>query len=268
MQTADDRFKGLQTGSFSEISYLQGDWIGGLNLVTDNFNEDEQTPGLSRDYDQYTTGAFLQNTWAPARTFTLESGLRGDYHSDYGWFLLPRVNALLRFNSKLTSRIGAGTGYKTPTIFTEEAERVHYANVLPINTDLVKAEHSYGVNADINYTTTFFDDAVTMSINQLFYYTRINDALALRPDSGAFYSFYTINGHVDTRGAETNLKFTWGDFKLFIGYSYTDAQRHESGQRSQLPLVAMHRVNNVLMYEVEEKMEGRPGGLLFQSAAA
>jgi iron complex outermembrane receptor protein len=42
-------------------------------------------------------------------------------------------------------------GYKTPTIFTEESERLLYKNVLPIDPDENEMERSYGVNADINY---------------------------------------------------------------------------------------------------------------------
>jgi iron complex outermembrane receptor protein len=52
---------------------------------------------------------------------------------------------------------------------------------------------------------------------------------------------------------ETNLKFTYNNFKLFIGYTYADVENHFNNTKTRFPLTAMHRLNNVLMYEAEEK---------------
>ena len=54
---------------------------------------------------------------------------------------------------------------------------------------------------------------------------------------------------------ETNLRFTYQDFKLFIGYTYTDANTHFKNAKQILPLTARHRLNNVLMYEFEDKLK-------------
>ena len=58
---------------------------------------------------------------------------------------------------------------------------------------------------------------------------------------------------MNTKGWETNVKLGYGDFKLFIGYTFTDAQVNEQGIKRDNPLTAKHRLNNVLMYEVEDK---------------
>jgi iron complex outermembrane receptor protein len=145
-------------------------------------------------------------------------------------------------------------GYKAPTIFTEESERIQYQHVLPISADRNSLEHSYGVNWDVNYRTSFADGKLTFSINQLFFYTRINDPLLMRPKSGGIYEFDNItNGHIDSRGAETNIKLGYGDFKLFLGYTFTDAYVHQDGIKMESPLTPKHRVNTVLFYELEDK---------------
>ena len=58
-------FDGTQNGTFTEATYaLHGDrseWITGLNLVTDKFEEVKTTPTPLRNYDQLTVGAFVQN---------------------------------------------------------------------------------------------------------------------------------------------------------------------------------------------------------------
>ena len=48
---------------------------------------------------------------------------------------------------------------------------------------------------------------------------------------------------------------TYGDFKLFVGYSIADVNQHYNGEVTTYPLVAQHRLNNVLMYEVEDKLK-------------
>lgn len=67
------------------------------------------------------------------------------------------------------------------------------------------------------------------------------------------YRFENISGHIDTKGLETNVKLGYQDFKLFLGYSLTDAKTHTQNTLVQNPLTPKHRLNNVLMYEVEDK---------------
>lgn len=249
-------FDGLQNSTFSEISYSKNgkiaEWVAGANLYTDNFTESSQTAFPLRNYNQITYGAFLQNTVKAKEWLEIETGLRGDYVVDYGFSLLPRVSALFKINPKFTSRIGGGLGYKTPTIFTEESERIQYQNVLPINSDFNKLEKSYGFNFDVNYKTKITED-LSLSWNQLFFHTNIDNPLILTSLPNEVYQFVNVNGYLDTKGTETNIKLGYKDFKLFLGYTYTDASIDTNGIKSENPLTAKHRLNNVLMYEVEEK---------------
>ncbi|MDR0540618.1 MAG: TonB-dependent receptor, partial [Dysgonamonadaceae bacterium] len=48
-------------------------------------------------------------------------------------------------------------------------------------------------------------------------------------------------------------KVGYEDFKLYLGYTFTDAVVKENDKRYQNPLTPKHRINAVLMYEVEEK---------------
>lgn len=250
-------FNGKQRGTFTEATYAlhadRSEWIAGLNLVTDKFIEVKTTTTPSRDYEQVTVGAFVQNNLKLNEKFSLETGLRADHVRDYGFAFLPRLSALFKFTTQLSSRVGGGLGYKTPTIFTEESERLQYKNVLPVDKDINKLERSYGVNADINYKTTLADGEVSFSINHLFFYTRIDDPLLLSPD-GANYRFTTIaNGHIDSKGMETNIKMGYSDFKLFLGYTLTKAYLHEDNTKTENFLTPRHRLNSVLLYEVHEK---------------
>lgn len=257
LTTPGYQFDGTQYSTFTEASYAnhgeQFEWIAGANLWTDQFKETMPANGPKRNYNLNTVGAFVQNTWKAAEWMHVETGLRADYVMDYGLAFLPRVSALLKFSPAFTSRIGGGMGYKAPTIFTEESERIQYQGVSGINKDQNRLEHSYGGNWDLNYQTLLFNDQLTLSINQLFFYTYITKPLILKPNRDAGYQFVNIDGHIDTRGTETNVKLGYADFKLFLGYTFTDARIRQNGLHQQNFLTPKHRINSVLFYEVEDK---------------
>ncbi|MGC8804052.1 MAG: TonB-dependent receptor plug domain-containing protein, partial [Bacteroidales bacterium] len=249
-------FDGIQIGSFSEINFIsvgeKAEWIAGVNLVTEQFYENIPDTFLTRDNKQYIYGVFLQHSWKVTPRFNLETGLRADYENRYGILLLPRISVLFKGTSNLTSPIGGGLGYKTPTIFTEESERIHYRNVLPINYQTNKIEKSYGGNMDINFRT-LLGDKITLNFNHLFFYTYLNHPLILERQTGGFFSFINSSGHVDTRGTETNIKIGYYEFNLFLGYTYTDARLHTNGVSTPFPLTPHHRINSVLIFEKDEK---------------
>lgn len=250
-------FDGNQSLTYTELAYnhhqKQAEWVAGVNVYTDNFKEQPHDTFTKRDYNQTTYGAFVQNSFAAGKRLQIETGLRGDYILHYGWALLPRVSALVKFSPALTSRIGGGLGYKTPTIFTEETERVQFKQVLPVSPAGNRLEKSYGVNADINHKTTLAGGKISFSINQLFFFTRINRPLVLDTLPGAVYKLINATGYLDSKGFETNVKLGYGDIKLYIGYTFTDAHLDENGLRRENPLTARHRLNNVLVYEQEDK---------------
>lgn len=250
------QFEGTQTASFTEANYTnsteKSEWVAGVNIWTDNFKEKQITAFPLRDYSQNTFGAFVQNSFKATDWLQLEAGLRTDYVIDYGAVFLPRVSALFKIANGLTSRIGGGFGYKTPTIFTEESERLQYQNVMPIDDKTNKLEKSYGANADINYRTYIGEDW-SFSINQLFFYTYLDNPLLLENPSANLYQFVNSPGYIHTKGTETNIKIGYDDLKLFLGYTYTDARLNQNGTTVESPLTPKHRINSILMYEIEDK---------------
>lgn len=249
------RFDAVQQSSFTELTWnksgQKAQWVIGANLLTDDLAEARRSADPARDYHFKTYGLFVQNTWEATEKLTLETGLRGDYVNEYGFELLPRLSAMYRISPGVTSRLGGGFGYKTPTVFTEEAERLHFVALQPINQQITQNERSVGGNWDVNYQTNLGE--VRFSLNHMFFYTRLNNPLVLTHTAGGKLEFNNAEGHIDTKGMETNLRFLYGDFKLFVGYTYTDANTHFTNKTAPLPLTAKHRLNNVLMYEVEEK---------------
>lgn len=256
LRIPDFYFGGRQLSSYSELNFSYAGkknfWTGGANLLTDGFTQNRTDTAVSLNYYQHTWGIFVQNTLHIADWLTTETGLRADHHDEYGTFLLPRLSALFTINKHFSSRLGGGMGYVVPNVFTDDAERIQFRNILPINTKQNEAEKSYGGNFDITYKTVF-DFGLSLNINQLFFYTNVHRPLELTPFTDGYYAYLQSKGHLDTKGMETNVKLSYQHIALYLGYTYTDAIKHETAQEPY-PLVSKNRLNNVLMYEIEDQL--------------
>ena len=222
-------FKGKNYNIFSDLAYIKNadkqTIIFGANFIYDKFSEQNATAVSDRNFKTNTGGLYAQHTWDISEKIKLESGLRGDlvnysnsmYNRTEG-FILPRISVLYKFNSHWSSRIGGGLGYKTPTIFTEQTESFQYQNVLPLNN--VSSEKSSGATADINFKTNI-GSSLIFSINQMFFYTRIENAAVLNSDASNHYFFINTNKPVTSTGFESNVKLIYKDnFKFFFGIHF------------------------------------------------
>jgi outer membrane receptor for ferrienterochelin and colicins len=257
-------FSGSNYNFFGDISYVknaanQTIIIGG-NYIVDQFSEQKGTSSLNRDFTTKTGGLFAQHTWDIAEKIKLESGLRSDLvnysnqkFSNTEFFILPRISVLYTFNSFWSSRIGAGLGYKTPTIFTEQTEAFQYQNLLPLNN--ISSEKSYGTTADINFKTNLGKE-VMFSANQMFFYTAINNATVLQQDNLGNSFFSNSGKSVSSIGFETNAKIIYKeDFKFFLGYTFTNAKAAYLPSNQLLPLVPRNKLNLALVYEKEKNFK-------------
>lgn len=250
LSVPDFNFNGKQINTFTEITYEKADWIFGANLYSSNFDENDTTE-IQRDQNDLTYGVFTNSIHDLSNHWILETGLRADYNTDFGFFPLPRISILYKSDSGISSRIGGGLGYKIPDIFTEEAEYINFENVLAIDKSAVKAERSYGFNFDLNYKTRIFEN-ITFSINQLFYLTAINNGLLLNSRNDGFFAFENATDEILSKGAETNIKFTYKNFRWFLNYALIDTQLNYLAGDPQKPLTAKHNAGSVLMYESEK----------------
>lgn len=253
-------FSGFNENAFTDVSYfyknINHTFISGINFVYDNF-EDSNNGVLNAK--TITTGGYVQHTYDISEKIVLESGLRLDRvkfsnanFSRAENFILPRISALFKISDKLNTRIGGGFGYKAPTIFTEQTETIQYQNVVAINN--ASAEKSIGGTFDVNYNTSVGND-FTISANQMFFYTQINQPLVLQP-LGTNVSFENASKPIITAGFETNLKVIYQEhFKFFVGYTFTEARAKYLTGNQFLPLLPQNKLNLCLLYEKEDNFK-------------
>ncbi|MEO6720042.1 MAG: TonB-dependent receptor [Ferruginibacter sp.] len=252
-------FAGIDYNAYTDISYVSNAgkhvWVIGGNFIYNNFKEKNNTT-VNRNNKANTGGIYAQHTLDASDMIKLESGLRFDLvnysnalYSNTEFFVLPRISLLVKYDPKWSSRIGVGMGYKTPTIFTEQTETIQYRNVSQLTN--VRSEESYGGTADINYKTKI-GSYLSFSFNHMFFYTWINQPLLLQATGINSYGFINASKPVKSGGFETNAKFIYkNNFKLFLGYTFTDAKADYLSGHQYLSLVPKHKLNTALIYEKE-----------------
>jgi iron complex outermembrane receptor protein/outer membrane receptor for ferrienterochelin and colicins len=251
IEIPDYLFKGRQFDSYTDVSYFKTinnhALVFGFNAVYDQFRERERL--LPRDETRTTFGGYAQDSFNVTDKLFIEAGFRVDHLRDYGTFALPRISTLYRFTNNLSSRLSLGLGYKAPSIFTEEAETLLFRNVLPIGNTL-KAERSRGGTLDVNYRNTL-GEKFSYTINQMFFYTKIEDPLVLLERQDGLFQFVNEAQPVTSRGFETNVRLSYDIAKLFAGYTFTNARANYLSGTQVLPLTPKSRLNSALLFEKE-----------------
>lgn len=251
----DFEFSGTQLSSFWEAHLLGGsnsnDWVFGMNLWTEKFDQDSGSSPTRLDYDQETLGVFAQDTRNLSESWAVEAGLRLDYDSDHGEFILPRISMLYTGLEGTTVRIGGGLGYKLPTPFYEDAERVQFRGLQPLQISNLSAERSAGLNADVNRSWQL-NDSLSFDLNLLLFYTRVKNPLMLVSKGDETYMFEQPVPSIDTRGTEINAVWRWNDYKFFLGYTHADVKERRQRESIESALIPKDRINMVFVYEKED----------------
>jgi iron complex outermembrane receptor protein len=254
-----DRFEGTQWTSYTELTVQLKSGMhtltGGLNITTDSFSDTPAYSGVDRSFKRWTAGLFGQDDWQIAVPFTLETGLRIDRENQYGVQMLPRIAGIYHINNKIGLRASAGLGYKVPTIFSDQSDPNSIFQLNPLASN-VGVERSIGGEFDCTYNGIAFG-IISFTLNQAFFYTRVNDPLVLITDTATGnVSLSNADGYFFSKGAETDIKLTYGELEAFIGYTYTDAEKEFSTASGELFLTPPHRFVMDVLFDMEELGEG------------
>ncbi|MFY0255116.1 TonB-dependent receptor plug domain-containing protein [Chitinophaga sp. 30R24] len=246
---------GNQTNTYAEAAYHKEsgkhNWVAGLNNTGEIYRRAKGDSTLLGNYTYNTIGAFIQDGYHFTDQLTAEAGLRADYHNVFGWYILPRLAFVYKPVEALSLRLSAGTGYKSPAIFTSQTQTIGYRYLLPLDAN-VKSERSQGLNFDGNYRTSL--GKVEITINQAFYYTYIKDPIlpVINKNNPTMFLLENIPYQVNSIGADTYLRFTLDHLELYLGYNHT-VSRYNNAAAVNLPFAPQDKFASTLAYEVENK---------------
>jgi iron complex outermembrane receptor protein/outer membrane receptor for ferrienterochelin and colicins len=244
IETNTDDIKGNEVNYYGEVSLFipqkASSLVVGVNVTGDNFTKLPGTDSLALgNFTNNTIGAFAQYSWHIATNTTLEGGLRGDHTNSYGDFILPRLTFFHRFNETWATRAGVGLGYKTPNPL--ESQIIDYPTqdiqALPAN---IKAEKSTGYNLEGNFKKDL-GNGTDLFVNHAFFFTQINDPVIATQAANGQVFFTNAGSVVNTMGFDTYVKLTIKKIELYVGYTYTDAERKYLAPNQFMPLTPRNR---------------------------
>lgn len=246
-------FSGKQQTTYNELSDLiklkEHDIVVGLNVNSSNFKKDKQTISPLANYSDANLGFFAQDGWQLSPKLMLEVGLRADFQRRFGNFILPRVALFYKGSPNFSMRLSTGAGYKTPDVFAQDLRSNAYNQFLPITAN-VKAEHSTGVNYDLNYHIAF-NEELSLQLNQALYYTHIENPIMVN-QSGNYFELSNDQMAVNTYGTDTYVRLAYGELELYLGYNHTIAKKGmQTG--NYVAYSPQDKFSSTLAYDIEGK---------------
>lgn len=225
------------------------DWVAGVNFNGDIFTNRNLTLSNVKNYNYQTLGTFIQNTWRTSEKLTVESDYRLDHLSKYGFFPLPRLSLMYKFNRQYTARINGGYGYKIPNLITYLNPETDL-NIIASNTTL-KPELSKGINADVNYHKVLFKK-LNLTINQSFFFTNLSQPIFDSSSNNNQITLSNASKAIQTKGLQTYARIKYGDIELYLGYVYTHVVKLYDIKYPLLVVTPKHNISTTFFYEIEE----------------
>ena len=244
IETNTDDIKGNEVNYYGEVSLFipqkASSLVVGVNVTGDNFTKLPGTDSLALgNFTNSTMGAFAQYSWHITTNTTLEGGLRGDHTNSYGDFILPRLTFFHRFNETWATRAGVGLGYKTPNPLEPQIIDYPTQDIQPLPAN-IKAEKSTGYNLEGNFKKDL-GNGTDLFVNHAFFFTQINNPVIATQATNGQVFFTNAGSVVNTMGFDTYVKLTIKKIELYVGYTYTDAERKYLAQNQFMPLTPRNR---------------------------
>lgn len=95
-------------------------------------------------------GAYAQYTFKLDSRLTAMAGIRGDYSSQYGFFVTPRFNVRYKPTDVLTLKASAGKGYRTVHAWAEYNYLLASGRELVVENLKQEDAWNYGISADVS----------------------------------------------------------------------------------------------------------------------
>jgi outer membrane receptor for ferrienterochelin and colicins len=234
--------------SFAEVTVRRATGphtlVGGFAVEQDVY----QPTDLPRFAHSFTTpGLFVQDDIDVRPWLALSMSGRLDHHSEYGWFVSPRVSALFR-SGDWSTRVSTGTGFFGPTSLTEETEA---AGLTRLTVDgPLEAERGRSVSIDVTrahgpltYIATIFG-------------SRIADPVHVDRST---YVMRTLDHPTTNVGLELLGTFRQAPFALTGSYTHVRSRQRVGAASSDVADVAQTPRHSVGLVAMMENEDGRIG---------
>lgn len=197
----------------------------GLSLNYDGFDENLGTDAGRATYDrgEVVPGAYVQYTMNLDDKFILLAGIRGDYSSEYDFFVTPRVHIKYNPFEWLHVRASAGKGFRTPNILAENNFLLSSSRQMRIAGNLDQ-EEAWNTGLNLSFYIPLFGKE--LSLTGEWYYTNFRKQVVIDMDSDPHaVGFYNLDGKSYSSSYQVELSYPFfRGFTMTAAYRYTDAK--------------------------------------------
>ena len=212
-------------------------WVGGVAVEQDVYDPTD-VPHFA--YTFTTPGIFVQDDIDIRPWLAVSMSGRLDHHSEYGWFVSPRVSALLR-SGNWSTRMSAGGGFFGPTPLTEETEA---AGLTRLTVDgPLRAERGRSASIDLTRTDGPFSYTATL------FGSRITDPVQV---DRAAYFLRNLAKPTTNVGVELLGILRRSPLAITAGYTYVRSREAVDGVANDVALTPRHSIGLVTMVENED----------------
>ncbi len=254
-------YKGKQFNTYSSLQYehlwnSNHEFKAGLSFRYFDLNENIQFSDtfLKRTYNgiynkkEVIPGVFAENIFKwRGDLIQLITGLRADYHNQFGWQVAPRTMLKYEFGKDQTLRASIGTGWRTVNLFSENIGLLVSSRNL-IFKEVLNPEQS--LNWGVNYLKKYSNKKVDAYLTFDFYQTRFMNQFF--PDYDADPGLAIISnftGKSVSNGFQTNFSVKYNKFiEAKLAYNYLDVYRVVNQIKQSLPFISKHKFLLSLSY--------------------
>ena len=242
----------IYQGMLSDISHQ---FRSGVSYQLDRIQESVSDSEFNRN--ESVPGAFFEYTFLPDDQFSLVSGLRVDWHSDFGVFVTPRLNLKWVPFDGTVLRLAAGKGQRTPSLFAENIGSFASSRIFNIRQNDVDTPYGLGPevawNTGINLTQEFRFLGQEGILSADAYHTWFENQIVVDMETFGEISFYQLDGKSYSTSFQMQLDYSpFHAFDLRMAWRYNNVQTQYDAGLLQKPLTSKHRAFLNLAYALEE----------------
>jgi hypothetical protein len=190
---------------------------------------------------ELTAGPFAEYSLLLNR-LSVQSGVRLDYHSLFGWFFVPRIHAKYALTPKTDLRLTGGKGWRVPNFLIENNSLMASNKFWVLPVEGVLPEISWNVGGSIASEFQLFKRKATLTLDG--YYTWFERQLNIDRDvSQAAIVFSYIENQSTALACQAELDWVLSkQFSLRGAYKFLSVQSIYDGTMQQQTMIPTHRL--------------------------
>jgi outer membrane receptor for ferrienterochelin and colicins len=198
-----------QNSSYNNLifqSYLgntKHSYTTGLTYIYNNY--DEMITDSSFSMKESVPGVYFQYTYSMPDKLTVITGIRADFHNEFGAFFTPRMHVRYTLNPNTIIRVAAGKGYRTPNVIAENISFLASSrDIKPL--EKLQQEEAWNYGMHLTQYVNLLGKQMTISAD--FYRTNFVNQVIFDIDSDVSQiRLYNLDGKSYSNSAQLEINY-------------------------------------------------------------